>query len=355
MRHSFTRIAVAAAAGLFLASTVGAQQVLPGSQPLPPGTQVLPPGTQTLPPGTQVLPPGTQTLPPGTQVLPPGAQPVQPGTVPNPSAVQTIPPRVEPVQPGVQPGPVVREAGQVPINDRLFVMAAAAGGMAELTVSNLALQRSEDQGVRQHAQRMIDDHTRVNQQLMSLAGARGFGVPTMLDIKDQAAVDVLNGLRRDEFDRAYIRGQVASHIYAVSLFEAESQRGADPELRAFAAKTLPTLREHLQHAREHQGQGGREAEARRDAQRREDTERPEGALRPGGARRPDNADRPDNNDRTRDPNRPEGARRPENPDRANDNDNNRTRDENRPREADRARDEDRPKNADSAKDTDDPK
>jgi putative membrane protein len=337
MRRTFTMIA-ATAAGLFLASAAWAQQVIPGAQPVPPAVQ-------PLPPGTQVLPPGTQVLPPGAQVLPPGAQPVQPG-------VQTIPPGAEPVQPGVQPGRVARQAGRGPVNDRLFAMAAAAGGLAELTTSNLALQRTENPEIRQLAQRMIADHTRANQELLSLAGARGIGVPATLDIKDQAAADVLNGLRRDEFDRAYIRGQVASHMCAVALFEAESQRGGDPELRAFAAKTLPTLREHLQHAREHLGQGGRAAEARGDDQRHDDTERPEGAVRPEGARRPANADRANDNDRTRDENRPAGARRPENADRTNDND--RTRDENRPRNEDRTKEEARPRNADPARDTDTP-
>jgi len=194
----------------------------------------------------------------------------------------------------------------------LFVMAAAAGGLAEVTTGNLALQRTEDQEVRQLAQRLIDDHTRANQELMSLAGARGIGVPATLDIKDQATVDVLNGLRRDEFDRAFIRDQVAAHMCAVALFEAESQRGGDPELRAFAAKTLPTLREHLQHARQHMGQGGRAAEERTGARR------PEGAERRKDADRANDNDRTRDEDRTKDNDQPRGADRTKGADRSND-------------------------------------
>jgi putative membrane protein len=330
MRCTFTMIAVTAAAmGLCLASTAWAQQVIPGTQPLPPGAQPLPPGVRVLPPGAQVLPPGAQVLPPGAQPLPPGVQVLPPGAQPLPPA------GAQPVQPDAQPAREARQAGQGPVNDRLFVMAAAAGGMAEVMTSTLALQRAEDPEVRQFAQRMIADHNRANQELMSLAGARGIGVPAAPDIKDQAEADVLSGLRRAEFDRAYIRGQVAAHLCAVGLFEAESQRGADPELRAFAAKTLPTLREHLQHARQHMGQGGRGAEAQGDARR------------PEGAERRENAERANDNDRPRDENRARDNDRPR--------DENRTKDEDRTNDNDRPRSADRAKGADRSNDADQPK
>jgi putative membrane protein len=245
MRRTFTMIAVtAAAAGLCLASTVWAQQVIPGAQPLPPGTQVIQPGTQPLPPGAQVLPPGTQPLPPGARPIPSGAQPVQPG---------------------VRPGPVARQAGQAPVNDRLFVMAAAVGGLAELTTGNLALQRTENQEIRQFAQRMIDDHTRANQELTAIAGAKRFPVPTAPDTKDQAAADRINGLQGADFDREFSKVQVVAHLDAVALFQAEAERGRDADLKAFAAKTLPTLREHLRTARQLAGQGGERPEASKKA------------------------------------------------------------------------------------------
>ncbi|MBX6314609.1 MAG: DUF4142 domain-containing protein [Isosphaeraceae bacterium] len=135
------------------------------------------------------------------------------------------------------------------INDRLFVAAAAEGGMAEVAASKLAIERAASEEVKRFARQMVDDHTRANQELMRLAGARQIGVPQLLSFQHQAESDILAGLSGEEFDRCYMKQQFAAHICTVGLFEAEAERGQDQDLKAFAAKQLPTLREHLDMAR----------------------------------------------------------------------------------------------------------
>lgn len=134
-------------------------------------------------------------------------------------------------------------------NDRKFVMDAAMSGMAEVELGRMAVERGASDAVRQFGQRMIDDHTRANEELMQLASTLGLTPPSALDPSHRAAANKLSRLSGAEFDRAYAKMMVGDHQKAVSLFQRESERGGRAELKAFAARTLPALREHLQMAR----------------------------------------------------------------------------------------------------------
>jgi putative membrane protein len=134
-------------------------------------------------------------------------------------------------------------------NDRKFVMEAAMGGMMEVELGRLAVERGASEAVKQFGQRMIDDHTRANQELMQLASAAGLTPPAALDAKHQAMVAKMARLSGAEFDRAYARQMVKDHEKTVALFQRESSRGAHDVLKSFAAAQLPALREHLQMAR----------------------------------------------------------------------------------------------------------
>ena len=98
--------------------------------------------------------------------------------------------------------------------------------------------------VKLFAQSMINDHAKANNELIALATGKAMAVPMALEIRDRADEAVLLGKTGDDFDRAYAHQQLAAHIGAVALFEAEAERGRDPQLRAWAAKMLPTLKDH---------------------------------------------------------------------------------------------------------------
>ncbi|HYY98763.1 MAG TPA: DUF4142 domain-containing protein [Pyrinomonadaceae bacterium] len=131
-------------------------------------------------------------------------------------------------------------------SDTKFAMAAAMGGMEEVQLGQLAAQKGASDEVRQFGQRMVDDHTKANQDLMQVASGKGLTLPTALDAKHQAEVQKLSALSGDAFDRAYVKMMVKDHKKDVAEFQKESARGADPDIKSFAARTLPTLQEHLQ-------------------------------------------------------------------------------------------------------------
>lgn len=126
---------------------------------------------------------------------------------------------------------------------------AAQGGLAEVALSNLALQRSQNEPVRQFAQEMVTAHTAANNELMSLATGKNVTLPTSMDAKHQSAMTKLSGKAAGDFDRDYMKTMVKDHEKIVKLFQDQSQNGTDANAKAWAAKTLPALQSRLQMAR----------------------------------------------------------------------------------------------------------
>jgi putative membrane protein len=126
-----------------------------------------------------------------------------------------------------------------------FVKNAAQDGMTEVELGKLALSKSSNDDVKQFAQKMVQDHGHADQQLASLAKSKGLTVPTQLDAKHEAMVKALSAKSGAAFDSAYAKDMAKGHTKAVALFEAAS-KSSDPDLAAFAQKTLPTLQEHKQ-------------------------------------------------------------------------------------------------------------
>jgi putative membrane protein len=127
-------------------------------------------------------------------------------------------------------------------------MDAARGSMAEVELGRLATQKASSPEVKQFGQRMVDDHTKANDELKTLAQGKSITIPTDLDAKHQATRDRLSKLSGAAFDRAYMQEMVADHRKNVDEFRKQSQSGKDAEVKAWAAKTLPTLEEHLKMA-----------------------------------------------------------------------------------------------------------
>lgn len=121
---------------------------------------------------------------------------------------------------------------------------AAEGGMAEVELSKLAQTKSQNADVKKFAQMMITDHTKANTELKALAAKKNVTLPTALSSSHKSTLDKLGTLSGADFDKAYVDAMVSDHDGAVSLFQTEGDGGTDPDLKAFAAKTLPTLKGH---------------------------------------------------------------------------------------------------------------
>jgi len=135
-------------------------------------------------------------------------------------------------------------------NTQEFVKKAAQGGMAEVSLGRLAADKATNPDVKQFGQRMVDDHSKANDELTNLASSKGIQPPADPDPKHQALMDRLGKLSGAEFDRAFMQAMVADHNHDVNEFRTYSQRGSDPEVKAWAAKTLPTLEQHQQMAKQ---------------------------------------------------------------------------------------------------------
>ncbi|KVL46929.1 DUF305 domain-containing protein [Burkholderia territorii] len=156
------------------------------------------------------------------------------------------------VAPGVvRPGETADEAGitrRPQGTDAEFVDKAGIIGKTELQASQLALDRSSNPEVKAYARRMVDDHARMAAELRRLGAQKGLPVQTRMQV--DPALTALRTMSGEAFDKAYVAlaGSNAQEA-ALRLYEAEARNGGDPQLRAFAADTLSTLKAHLSAAR----------------------------------------------------------------------------------------------------------
>jgi putative membrane protein len=134
--------------------------------------------------------------------------------------------------------------------DAQFAKEAAEGGMDEVKLGQLAEERGESQVVKDFGKRMVDDHSAANHELMDIASRQNISLPADLNSHDQTTYNELAKLSGPAFDRAYARMMVRDHEKDVAAFKKQADTGSDEGLKNFAAKTLPTLEEHLKLAHE---------------------------------------------------------------------------------------------------------
>jgi putative membrane protein len=130
------------------------------------------------------------------------------------------------------------------------VREAAQGGMAEVELGKLATEKASSDQVKKFGQRMVDDHSKANDQLKQLASLEGIEVPDKLSPKDQMTKDRLSKLSGEQFDKAYMKDMVKDHKQDILDFKRESTAGSDQGVKTFASQTLPTLQDHLRQAQE---------------------------------------------------------------------------------------------------------
>jgi putative membrane protein len=147
-------------------------------------------------------------------------------------------------------GPAAAQVQVVNDADRDFINKAATGGLTEVELGRIAAQRAARSSVRSFGERMVTDHGRANMELAALAQSKGLALPAALEPSQQAMRDRLSVLSGADFDRAYMSEMVRDHTEDVALFEREAEVSADPDLKAWAARSLPMLRDHLALARQ---------------------------------------------------------------------------------------------------------
>jgi putative membrane protein len=176
-----------------------------------------------------------------------------------PALAQSTPDQTKPQpKPKSTASPTKKSADQKPAGtsgtlapaDHNFANEAAVGSMAEVELGNLAKEKASSADVKSFGDRMVTDHSKANDELKSWAQQKNVTLPSELDAKHKATVDRLAKLSGDAFDKAYMKEMVADHNHDVAAFKRESTAAKDPDLKAWAGKTLPTLEDHMKLAKE---------------------------------------------------------------------------------------------------------
>lgn len=133
--------------------------------------------------------------------------------------------------------------------DADFAVKAADANLAEIELGKLALEKATDQRVKDFAQRMVSDHQKANDELMTIATSLNITLPPVVSEDHVGKQRKLRDISGDAFEEEYIDIMVNDHDRAVSLFEDAASDARNADLQAFAAKTLPTLKKHFEEAK----------------------------------------------------------------------------------------------------------
>jgi putative membrane protein len=142
-------------------------------------------------------------------------------------------------------------------DDRTFVTKAAAGSMAEVRFGHLAADKASNEKVKQFAQRMIEDHAKLNEDLMDVARELQLTAPHAMKPEDQQAYERMSKLSGAEFDRAFVHHMVQDHRKDLQMFRQKAERADNDRVRQFAQSKLPVLEQHYQQAQQLQQIVGR--------------------------------------------------------------------------------------------------
>jgi putative membrane protein len=178
---------------------------------------------------------GTTILSPGllfAQVDPTTSPQTQPGR-----PAQQVPPSQQ------DAGPNAGDVGQV-MQDKMFLRKAAEGGIAEVKLGQLAVQKGSNEEVKALGQKMVDDHTRLNLEIAQVADSMGVMLPKSMNKEDQAEYDKLNALSGNDFDIEYLSFMVKDHHKDLHEFRMEAASPADPTLHNEVVKAQGVIHEH---------------------------------------------------------------------------------------------------------------
>lgn len=133
--------------------------------------------------------------------------------------------------------------------DADFAMKAADGGMSEVMNGQLAEKNAAAKDVKDFGRMMVTDHTKANDELKALASKKNITLPATVSAEHQQMHDDLAKKTGKDFDKAYMDMMVDDHQKTIDLFQNEANNGTDADMKAWAAKTLPILQQHLDKAK----------------------------------------------------------------------------------------------------------
>jgi len=136
--------------------------------------------------------------------------------------------------------------GKASMADKKFVKEALQGGMAEVQLGQLASQKGKSDDVKKFGQKMVEDHSKMGDEMKTVATQVGVMPPDSVSAKDKALIDKLEGLSGDQFDRVYIQAMVKDHQMDLAEFKKEAANGMAAPVKEEASKGSEVISQHLQ-------------------------------------------------------------------------------------------------------------
>ncbi|MEP6670841.1 MAG: DUF4142 domain-containing protein [Chthoniobacter sp.] len=152
---------------------------------------------------------------------------------------------------------VLADDAAVNSSDKSFIKDAYQGGLAEVKMGELGQGKSANAEIKAFAAHIVADHTKANAELKTLANSKKVSVSEDPSLMAQGKAKLLDVKSGESFDKAYAEAMVSDHKKDIAAFEKEANEGTDPDVKAFAAKTLPTLKMHLSMAEDLQKKVGK--------------------------------------------------------------------------------------------------
>jgi len=131
------------------------------------------------------------------------------------------------------------------MQERMFLQRAAEGGTAEVQLGKLAVEKASADDVKAFGQKMVDDHTQLNNQMAPLAESKGVALPRKMGKADQAEYDKLAGLSGEAFYKEYVAYMVKDHHEYLREFRTAAMNTNDPDMKMALDKAAKVIREHM--------------------------------------------------------------------------------------------------------------
>ncbi len=158
-------------------------------------------------------------------------------------------PSATPATPAAPERGKAAEVGKLDHHDQEFLRKAAGINLVEIELGKAAEKSSTDPKVKKFAASIVRDHSEANQKLARLAASKGYALPDKISSWDRHSLNQLEKEQGEQFNRSFLSFNIKGHEKALDLYEKAATHAQDPDIKAYAEKVLPRLKEHLALAR----------------------------------------------------------------------------------------------------------
>jgi len=137
-------------------------------------------------------------------------------------------------------------SGKATTKEKTFIKKAADGGMTEVKLGEIAQKNGGSDDVKDFGKQMVDDHTKINDNLKEVAGKMNVEVPTKVSAKHEAVIHKLSDLHGAAFDNAYVKEMVKDHKMDIAEFEKADKTVKNSDLKSFIENSTETMKGHLE-------------------------------------------------------------------------------------------------------------